>query len=101
MKPKKIALTLLGAVIGTLFVGCSTVSTNAKQGTVCPDCKVMVVKSQRMTEPYGQQIDSEGHRCPGCQGTLTTLLKEGTLQHQCSICASSPYTCGLGHRISD
>lgn len=37
------------------------------------------------------------HECPGCQGALATLFKEGKLQHQCSICTQEGYTCPLIH----
>jgi hypothetical protein len=37
------------------------------------------------------------HTCPGCQGTLTSFVREGKWQHKCSICEQHAFTCSVIH----
>ena len=100
-------LLLLAFVAG--FSGCAgTTETGGKgkQALVCPQCKMVAMTVNR---PYfgwsghgyynGSNIPITTYRdtCPGCQGAITTLFKEGKLKHKCSVCKESPFTCPLPH----
>src|SRR6516165_3252694 len=62
----------------------------------CPECKMVPV-----TNPYRWGRSSRHQvyvdQCPGCQGAIVTLLKEGKLQHKCSICKEKPFNCPVFH----
>ena len=74
--------------------------SDGQAATACPQCKSVLVQP---SESYYMQWAEEGytepaqleHECPGCQGALTTLFKEGKLEHKCSVCESGPYSCEL------
>lgn len=98
----------LAALTG-LSQGCAT-SRPQEMALVCPHCKVVIIESM----PRAVSRDLEGidrddvfitypeneirHSCPGCQGSLVTLFKEGKLKHRCTICEQGPYSCPVAHR---
>ena len=106
MKLQILTISLLSLAGTALFVGCTSLSSaTGKQGTVCPDCKV-VVETQRVQiddfeyYAYGdQEVEVKRHRCPGCQGAVMTLIKEGTFQHKCTTCEGKPFVCSLSHKL--
>ena len=108
MKPNSFTLLALAALLAVS--GCASTNENAgkgKQALVCPQCKMVAVTVNR---PYiggaghgGYGIGYSGPQtfysdtCPGCQGAITTLFKEGKLKHKCSVCKDTPFTCPLPH----
>ena len=83
---------LVGAWLLALS-GCASTDgpKNKQQALVCPQCK----RVEFRTGPphYTDSKDA----CPRCQGAMETLLKEGRLEHKCSICKQSPFTCPVLH----
>lgn len=102
---KRIMKWILSAIAGgavlILVPGCAT-SQPTKQAMVCPQCKMVSIERPPMLhspddyQPIREQV--EVHECPGCQGALTTFFKEGRLQHKCSVCEESPFSCPVAHR---
>lgn len=112
MKIKSILTTTLAvtALAGILASGgCASINETGgkgRQALVCPQCKMVAVNRPhsyfsgggRGTYPgYGGPQTVYKHTCPGCQGALETLFKEGKLKHKCSLCKDSPYTCPIFH----
>jgi len=93
MKSKIILSGLIaGGVALLLLTGCAS-TKSTKQVLVCPECKIVL---QEEFDPFSDTTDVrmvEKHSCPGCQGALVTLFKEGKLKHKCSICSQTPYSC--------
>lgn len=71
------------------------------KGVACPQCRNVVLQNRVFEgwdyELHGGPEEIVKHECPGCQGALTTLLKEGKFQHKCSVCEKTPYTCNVQH----
>ena len=97
MKLAKIFMGLSVATIGTLFVSCSTLGTTSKNAgaIACPDCRVVVETDSNIEDYSNTPTPFLRHECPGCQGSLTSVLKGGKLQHSCSVCKDSPYSCNV------
>jgi hypothetical protein len=107
-----LSIALAGAGFLALSGCASTNETGGKgkQALVCPQCKMVAVTVNR---PYFGGIGGRGSHsysygrtrtvykdtCPGCQGAIETLFKEGKLKHKCSICKDSPFTCPVFHPI--
>jgi|SRR5581483_2496151 len=91
------------------------------EALVCPQCKMVAVPFYRPIPPYVYYPGFPGgfpgwstyawgglslppttyeDRCPGCQGAITTFVREGKLQHRCSICREKPFKCPVPHPIS-
>ncbi|MCG3147760.1 MAG: hypothetical protein PCFJNLEI_01201 [Verrucomicrobiae bacterium] len=87
-----ITLTVAASVLA-LATGCATSRPTAQQAVVCPGCKSVLVRPEGGLEAFSFALAGGEHRCPGCQGALATWLKEGTLQHKCSLCQDAPYSC--------
>lgn len=113
MKTMKFILTTTLSVIALAGIlalsGCAGVNATGgkgKQALVCPQCKMVAYTVIRPYYPGGR---FGGYRsapttfykdtCPGCQGAIETLFKEGKLKHKCSICKDSPFTCPVLHPI--
>jgi len=108
-RSKRIERFTLGALLLAVVAmasGCAT-SRGTEQALVCPQCKEVTI--ERFPRAYSPDEaisyafwDREGttveHSCPGCQGALTTLFKEGRLRHKCSICEQTPFSCPITHR---
>jgi hypothetical protein len=99
MRPEIMTLALVAALLGV--AGCATART-ATEATVCPECKTVVEQVEQISTgrpEYDLYETREGlrHSCPGCQGALITFFKEGKLQHKCSVCSQSPFTCSVVH----
>lgn len=101
-----IPIVLASAFLVTVLVGCAT-TRPAEQALVCPRCKVVTIEpspdefsiEEGLTRSYRASHSTiVRHSCPGCQGALTTLFTEGKLQHKCSICDQSPFSCPVSHR---
>lgn len=109
MNPNPFTLLAFAGAALLALSGCASTNETgrkAKQALVCPQCKMVVVTTS--TRPY-----FTGHRypysygsgatnfykdtCPGCQGVIETLFKEGKWKHKCSVCKDSPYTCPVFH----
>lgn len=102
------ALSLALAIGGIILALSGCASTNetggkGKQALVCPQCKMVAVTRG---VPYFGGGRFAGYRgptevymdtCPGCQGAIETLFKEGKLKHKCSVCKDSPFTCPVFH----
>lgn len=94
---------LLPALLITLLSGCASTSSKLAEGqaaTACPQCKSVLIQPE---ESYYMQWDEEGfrepayfqHQCPGCQGALSALIKDGEFRHKCTVCEEDPYSCEL------
>lgn len=99
--------TRLPAIFGLMGIGafllgsCASPSPGKARSTgiACPECKVVV--ANMYDDPYLLYPSGSGvpistvrrHECPGCQGSLVTLLKEGKPEHRCSVCDETPYGC--------
>lgn len=95
--------TSLVAVV-VLASGCAT-SRGKEQALVCPQCRevtitrtIPVFEGEGNLPPREEEVTEIKHSCPGCQGALTTLFTEGKLQHKCSVCEQSPFSCPFSHR---
>lgn len=102
-----LSLALAGAGLLALSGCASTNETGGKgkRALVCPQCKMVAVTRG---VPYFGHGRFAGYRgttevymdtCPGCQGAIETLFKEGKLKHKCSVCKASPFTCPVFHPI--
>ena len=101
---KALLLVLSAPAFGALLAGCGTTllppnaqaKTPQQEALVCPECRMVAV-----TNPYRWGRSSRHQvyvdQCPSCQGAILTLLKEGKLQHKCSICKEKPFKCPLFH----
>ena len=100
----------LAFAVAALLAFCGCASTNEsggkrKQALVCPQCKMVAVTVNRpyygggrgTLYGYGGTQTVYNDTCPGCQGAITTLFKEGKLKHKCSVCKDSPFTCPVFH----
>jgi len=95
----------LGVAVALVATGCATAKSSGK-AQVCPKCKVVSITRTVAVLPEGEgnlpiedrEVTEWEHSCPGCQGALTTLFKEGKLRHRCSICDQSGYYCPFAHR---
>jgi len=104
--------SILAAIVIALATGCAT--TNRKTTTegafVCPQCKMVAVKTSHQPGGYYPGLPSGRwqtgpvspattyeHRCPNCQGALSTLIREGKLKHRCSVCQDAPFICPVFH----
>lgn len=80
------------------------------EALVCPQCRMVEVRNAFVRHhgryPGFPHRTASGaiyrgttyeHRCDGCQGVLTTFVREGKLQHNCSICKETPFTCPVVH----
>ena len=90
------------ATVGTLFVSCSTLGTTSKNAgaIACPDCRVVVETDSNIEDYSNTPTPFLRHECPGCEGRITSVLKEGKLQHRCSTCEKSPYSCDVDHTVA-
>lgn len=88
-------------------LGCASTNETGgkgKQALVCPQCKWVAVATTRPHFGYGHdtrlgRVPAKVYEdtCPGCQGVIETLFREGKWKHKCSICKDSPYTCPVFH----
>ena len=98
-------IALFGAVAAFALTGCAT-SKSTKTALVCPQCKMVTVTRTVTVFPEGegnfppedQEMTEMQHSCPGCQGAIVTLFKEGKFHHKCSICEQEAFTCPISHR---
>jgi len=108
MKPNIVCTGSLLAGASALFLlaGCAT-ERPTEQALVCPQCKEVTIEhfpkaispDEEISYPHANEYWTQiEHVCPGCQGALTTLFKEGKWQHKCSICEQSPFSCPVSHR---
>jgi hypothetical protein len=90
----------------------------ANEAIVCPQCKMVAVASYQPRYfgfyspgrrhhypgwssyhwggyPYRQAVYED--ECPGCQGAIVTLFREGKLKHKCSVCSEKPFKCPVFH----
>lgn len=113
-KSRITAITSLAGAALLALTGCASTNqtgSKGKQALVCPQCKMVQTEvylpagpsfSRAGVSAYGlageryPRTVSE-HQCPGCQGAITTLFKEGKLKHKCSVCKESPFTCPVFH----
>ena len=111
------ALSILAVSVGILGLnGCATTEQSAagdEQVFVCPECKIVTETIERpglggYDDYYNVGLDPDPgvysgtqtiskHTCPGCQGVIETLFKEGNWKHKCSVCKDSPFTCPVFH----
>lgn len=112
MKATQLTLLILAGAGLIAFSGCASTnetSGKGKQALVCPQCKMVAVTVNRpWVGGYSQGGRGYGYSgtqtvyndtCPGCQGAIETLFKEGKLKHKCSVCKESPFTCPVFHPI--
>jgi hypothetical protein len=113
-------LAISALAFGALLAGCTTAlsppparaKTPWQEALVCPECKMVAVTTYKPgayrlgggpysgiyrwgRSSYHDQVYED--RCPGCQGIIVTVLKEGMLQHKCSICKEKPFKCPVFH----
>ena len=102
------ALSLLLATAGLLALsGCASTNETGGKGKhalVCPQCKMVAVTVNRpypvgrgFGRGYTGPTTVYNDTCPGCQGVIETLFKEGKWKHKCSVCKDSPFTCPVFH----
>lgn len=94
--------------LAVMAVGCATGGNETSRALVCPECETVLLEPapQPALSPdeegiyYSSSLERERrqHTCPGCQGALTTLFKEGKLKHQCSVCSQGAFRCPIDHR---
>jgi len=101
--PRSATTTWGWACAGVVKTQLGGPSSARKQAQVCPDCKMVEVAVDTSQLEPDAAIPSAAttrmeHSCPGCQGALKTLFKEGKLRHKCSICAQGGFTCPMSHR---
>lgn len=105
-EPLSWKLGLSGLAVVGCTAGCATSHPN-RHAPVCPQCQT--IQLERL--PHADSTDEavagawadadlprREHSCPGCQGALTTLFKQGRLQHHCSLCESGAFYCPANHR---
>lgn len=102
-------ITLAGILALSGCAGVNETGGKGKQALVCPQCKMVAYTVVRPYFPgsggrgsvgyYGARTTFYKDTCPGCQGAIETLFKEGKLKHKCSICKDSPFTCPVSHPI--
>lgn len=116
---------LLAASAGILALGgCASTRQTARKDwpvLVCPECRMVAETPPRPYFPGYDYNDSAvrfggpGGRgtygdyrrtqtvykdiCPGCQGVIETLFKEGRWKHTCSVCKDTPFTCPIFHPL--
>lgn len=102
---------ILAMTVIALVAGCATTNRRSTEGAlVCPQCKMVAVKTSNQPGGYYPGLPSGRwqagpvsptttyeHRCPNCQGALSTLIREGKLKHKCSVCQEAPFTCPVFH----
>lgn len=100
----------LGCVMLLALGGCASTNKTGgkgKQALVCPQCKMVAMTVYRPYVGNSSRFSSPGtttvydDKCPGCQGAIVTLFKEGKLKHKCSICKETPFTCPVFHPIQN
>lgn len=96
---KKNASIIISVILATLLASCAT-SSNSSNATVCPDCETVLLDSKVYDDGTYEPLVHKSHSCPGCQGALTTLFKEGKLQHRCSICSKQGFSCPISHPVT-
>ena len=97
-------VAFLGTAVALSVIGCATTKP-AREVLVCPQCKIVTVTrtvavipdSEGNLPPEDQEVTETQHSCPGCQGAIATLLKEGKFHHKCSICEQEAFTCPISH----
>jgi hypothetical protein len=113
---KLLIRTLLVASLASLvlsFEGCATSASSgeAKTAVVCPQCKMVETVAYLPAGPSfsragvgaygvagaGFPTTTGEHTCPGCQGMLTSFVREGKWQHKCSICKQRAFSCPVIH----
>ena len=109
---KALLLALSALAFGALLAGCATThlsptaqaKTPLQEALVCPECRMVAVTTSKPRayrlgrwgrSSYDDQVYVD--QCPGCQGIIVTLFKEGKLQHKCSICKEKPFRCPVFH----
>jgi len=92
-------ILLIAIVTLAAFLGSCATSPTSGQATACPDCTTILVENPFVDDSPFEPEFHKRHSCPGCQGALTTLFKEGKLQHRCSICSTKGFFCPIIHPI--
>ncbi|GAA5483953.1 hypothetical protein [Haloferula sargassicola] len=108
MKPTLILSTaIVGTIVGSLS-SCALAPGEQQQASACPGCKTVLEEVAGAPDPsYSNPQGTypsryyKRHTCPGCQGALTTLFKEGRLEHYCSNCQSQGTSCPAIHPVTD
>lgn len=90
--------TLLLVVVGGLLSNCAL--SPGSNASVCPDCETVLIEDRTFADETNQAIYRTSHYCPGCQGALVTLFKDGKLEHRCSICTAKGFSCPTTHPIN-
>lgn len=83
-----------------LFASCA-LNSSPNQAAVCPDCETVLIEDIDINDGTNQPIYRTSHHCPGCQGALVTLFKDGKLEHRCSICSEKGFSCPVNHPVKD
>jgi len=106
------ARTSVILVTVAIVAGCATTNDKAtnQEAIVCPECKMVAVKTSRQPGGYYPGLPGArwqagpvspsttyDHRCPNCQGAITTMMREGKLKHKCSVCENAPFSCPVFH----
>ena len=90
--------TLFLVVVAGLLSNCAL--SPGSNASVCPDCETVVIEDIDVASGTNQLIARTSHHCPGCQGALVTLFKDGKLEHRCSICNAKGFSCPITHPIN-
>jgi hypothetical protein len=92
--------TVYATLFATPFLLAScAINSTPNQAAVCPDCETVVFEDIDVSTGTNQPIYRTSHHCPGCQGALVTLFKNGKLEHRCSICNEKGFSCPINHPI--
>lgn len=100
---KNVALLSL-FLVGALFSGCATAKRSdpteaPKAARACPECKTVILGPVPSVGAWRGEPPSTitKHECRGCRGVITLRPDGLQLQHQCSICSQSPFSCEMTH----
>lgn len=117
MTPRISAIAMAAILASLLSVSCVTTRKAPQSAIACPECRVVVTYVENESLPFeGLELvvvdgadavnyddfgptEERRHECPGCEGLLTSLFRRGKLEHRCSICSDSPYTCKVSHPV--
>lgn len=95
---KTLRATIAAAAV--LLTSCA-LNPPPNQAAVCPDCETVLIEDIDVSTGTNQPIYRTRHHCPGCQGALVTLFKDGKLEHRCSICSEKGFSCPISHPIKE
>ena len=100
---KNVALLSL-LLVGALLSGCATAKSSdqkeaPKAALACPECKTVTLGPVPSVGAWRGEPPTTitKHECRGCRDDISLRPDGLQLQHQCSICQQSPFSCEMTH----